>query len=78
MGTFIQEWKDGKIEKHLKSEDIPATQDEAVRVIVGKSFQSEVVDSGKDVLLEFYAPWCGHCKKLAPIYEELAAELKDV
>ena len=63
------------IEPTLKSEEIPAEQKEAVYVLVGKSFDSVVLDPTKDVLVEFYAPWCGHCKKLAPIYEELATKL---
>jgi len=36
------------------------------------NFDKIVMDSSKDVLVEFYAPWCGHCKSLAPDYEKVA------
>ncbi len=35
------------------------------------------MDSTKDVLVEYYAPWCGHCKSLAPIYDEVAKKLSN-
>ena len=74
----VQAFKDKKLERIYKSEEIPATNDEPVRVIVGKTFQKEVIESNDHVLLEAYAPWCGHCKALAPIYEQLAEKLKNV
>jgi protein disulfide-isomerase-like protein len=44
-----------------------------VTVLTDATFDSVVLDNTKDVLVEFYAPWCGHCKKLAPDYEKVAA-----
>jgi len=45
-------------------------------VVVGKTFNNIVLDPTKDVFIELYAPWCGHCKKLEPIYTELAEKIK--
>jgi len=76
VAQFVADWESGKLRPHLKSEEVPEKNDEPVRVLVGKNFNEVVMDTTKDVLVEFYAPWCGHCKKLAPIYDELAAALK--
>lgn len=40
--------------------------------LIPANFDKVVLDSGKPALVEFFAPWCGHCKSLAPVYEELA------
>ncbi|KAI9484602.1 thioredoxin-like protein [Zychaea mexicana] len=68
---FVADYAAGKIEPTLKSEDIPADNDGPVKVVVAKQFNEVVLDKSKDAFLEVYAPWCGHCKRLAPIWEEL-------
>ncbi|KFY49675.1 hypothetical protein V496_09872 [Pseudogymnoascus sp. VKM F-4515 (FW-2607)] len=70
--TFVKSFVDGSLEPSIKSEPIPETQ-EGVTVVVALNYDEVVINNEKDVLLEFYAPWCGHCKSLAPKYDELAA-----
>lgn len=76
LEKFARDLAAGSLEEHLKSEPIPEPNDEAVVTVVAKNFNEIVNDAEKDVLMEFYAPWCGHCKTLAPVYEEAAQKLK--
>ncbi|OAX79823.1 protein disulfide-isomerase domain [Emergomyces africanus] len=50
----------------------PAAAISAVLDLTPDNFDSVALKSGKPGLVEFFAPWCGHCKNLAPIYDELA------
>ncbi|XP_050223629.1 probable protein disulfide-isomerase A6 [Mercurialis annua] len=47
-----------------------------ILVLTPNNFDQVVLDETKDVLVEFYAPWCGHCKQLAPTYEKVATAFK--
>lgn len=46
--------------------------------ITDQDFKREVLDSQQLVLIDFWAPWCGPCKMLGPILEELAQEMSNV
>ncbi|KAI0068755.1 protein disulfide isomerase [Artomyces pyxidatus] len=78
----IKAWVDafvaGDLQPQLKSQPIPESQDEAVFTLVGKQFDEVVFDDSKDVFVEFYASWCGHCKRLKPTWDTLGERYNDV
>merc|ERR1711920_1181783 len=76
VSDYIKKIESGEIQPDLKSEEVPEKNDEPVKVVVGKTMKEMVFTADKDVLLEVYAPWCGHCKKLEPEYVKLAKKIK--
>ena len=82
-GDALKEFADavvkGEAELKLKSADVPAEpyDEDGIRTLVGKNFDEITGDKKTHTIAYIGAPWCGHCKALAPTWKKLAAMFKD-
>ena len=49
----------------------------AIKAITDESFDSDVIKSNKPTVVDFWAEWCGPCKQIGPVLEEISDEMKD-
>lgn len=74
---YVKKVQSGEIQPVLKSEAVPAEpQTDPVKIMVGKNLEEMLFQKDKDVLLEVYAPWCGHCKKLDPEWTKVGKKIQ--
>lgn len=79
ISAFITSFFDGGLTPVPRSEPVLADDlTHNVVIVRNKNFKEVVIDNDKDVLVEFYAPYCGHCRRLAPTYEEVGRRFKPV
>lgn len=83
LKAFVQAYTEGSL-TGTKKKAAPAESggeddgsEDFVKHLTADIFKAEVTDSSADVLLEFYAPWCGHCKSLKPEFKLVAEHFKD-
>lgn len=74
---FLKKENENKLQESQSSENKEGEKVEILEV-TSKNFEQEVLKSEKPVLIDFYATWCGPCKMLSPIVEEVAAENEDI
>lgn len=78
LDHFFKKWIDGDLKPTLLSQDAPISNDAALTVITGNTFDDIVFDPTQTVVVKFFAPWCGYSQALASTYLELADVFQEV
>ncbi|KAF4652419.1 hypothetical protein FOL46_009738 [Perkinsus olseni] len=75
--AFVREFDDGSLRPYKRSEPIPEYWgNEGVMQVVAENFDDVVMNDAQDVLVNYFAPWCGHCRQLSGIYSALGEKVK--
>ncbi|XP_003739208.1 protein disulfide-isomerase A4 [Galendromus occidentalis] len=77
LRKFIDDVLEKKLKPIRKSQLAPKKQSGAARIVVGSSFEKEIINEDKDVFILFYAPDCGHCKNFMPDFKKIAKKYQD-
>nr|XP_012593253.2 protein disulfide-isomerase A2 [Microcebus murinus] len=78
VAAFCQVVLSGHVQPYLLSQEVPPDWDQQpVKTLVSKNFEQVAFDETKNVFVKFYAPWCAHCREMAPAWEALAEKYKD-
>ncbi|KPI89399.1 protein disulfide isomerase [Leptomonas seymouri] len=78
VSEFVGKYIKGETTQTMMSESVPDVETvDGLTTIVGHTI-AKYTDGSKNAFVMFYAPWCGHCKKLHPDFEKLAKELEAV
>ncbi len=72
------QWSKNKSTQETRATKATASSDLILSITNNTEFQAQVIKKSKPAVVKFYAPWCGPCKQLGPIFEKVAQELKDM
>ncbi|KAJ0692031.1 putative protein disulfide-isomerase [Helianthus annuus] len=72
ISSWLNEYKDGKLKRYLKSQPIPETNNEPLKVVVADSLQDMVLNSQTNVLLDIDVPSCARFRNFAAFIPEIA------
>ncbi len=76
MTGFFRDWLDGRAVRSLRSEAVPESNPGPVYKVVGETFEFEVIQPEKDVVVLFRSDWCSGCDELDVIMRDLALEMR--